>query len=1309
MVSLKKIGLLACLTVLVGCTRPQENSAPVSFSVPMKKLSSQNSSSSSSVLTYAAVNVSGDKMDKIICSYDHEIRSSQGGCKFNANEAGTTLDITIDDVTNGDGRLFQVLLAYDTSTGGSVSFKYAEGLSRVPADGNSLTLTLQDIGGTQGGGKVYGRYLDGSGSGPTDIVNVVMTPKEGSPSMVIQQAEMYAGWFRAFALETTTFDYILKTSQVSIFTQPMNKSTFTTKAGNSSGAMMVDGVSDFNVWGFFGSSTATTGKTASMSACGGTEFTSCLSKDAKFTGPFRQNASSGLMLDVLTSPDRVRWALLPGVDSTVMDSVSVYVSPTDLTDAQLSELVMSRGFNCAAYADASKYPLVQKIGEVSVTGTQSQTTTGPHVPNPKRPLVICPKVGGVLKTAAIVSPQLDNDGGCSDCKYFRFELTSPALSQGDSYKAPANSCVPVTVRIFKGHGISSDASVATSFVWSNPSWGSLYTSSDCISGAISNPTISFSASSHINNGSYYVKTGSTAMTGQQITATSYSGEQPQITFSPQYNLIDILQTSLGWDAPSTVLMNACYQVAIGAYMGGDTLVPSLGTALSVSVSASSDTKFYSTAAQCASDISGTVGTYSGYSIWSPNPGNPIWMKKPTATAFTVSSSAPGYTEGVKSIAIGSGNAQLVSFKMDYPSPMTVGVCTPVAVIAVNENGVETPITDAVTVRLGLTAGNGEFYSTSGCYSALGGSMGPEITINAGDSRARVYFRTSSNTTIAFYMSAGMGVDSIGNSATAPVTIPSGLNYATLQPPNLPATVMGSHNFPIAMAVTSNISGIKCYRYSSSPNWADDGTCSSQFNLSTKVFSWSATSAASDMSSSYRYYFGTQTDYYNSIGAHFNPAALYKSNLNMPLDTSEQGLRIVDCAGVVINADGVNDFATINAALTSNPVVCLGRGTSSTFAGTVGTPYINMPSSGKTLVGWLDPTTNYARAIILQGYPEYSVVKVVASSSIISIVSNFIINKPASSSTVSFGIQALGTSPSQSVKSYNNFYALTGGAVSGGGITTPGTAISSVGDVFNVASVSSGPVYGFESSAGSTSHRLFAPTFNLLSNASTYSIAISNSANSVSNTVRMVGAAISGSGVAILGSASNSSYPALTTCHQCKINLAANAYAGAAMGGVTGLIPNIMLTTYAKFQIFESQWVNAEDSPMVYFDGSPSNTYSLVEVQSSVINQLAAASFAKLPSTYTPRFVFQGSHFYSAVGSQYAIQGTPSPYLYVDTAVSAGYGNNVFCGADASNKWNPALFQASIFSSGQQFTVPASILTTSNLRGSLRLCQGTHAP
>ena len=54
-----------------------------------------------------------------------------------------------------------------------------------------------------------GRYLSSAGSGPTGIFNVTFPPPGGKPPMIVQQNEIFAGYFSTFGLQTVPFNYTM--------------------------------------------------------------------------------------------------------------------------------------------------------------------------------------------------------------------------------------------------------------------------------------------------------------------------------------------------------------------------------------------------------------------------------------------------------------------------------------------------------------------------------------------------------------------------------------------------------------------------------------------------------------------------------------------------------------------------------------------------------------------------------------------------------------------------------------------------------------------------------------------------------------------------------------------------------------------------------------------------------------------------------------------------------------------------------------------------------------------------------------------
>ncbi len=105
------------------------------------------------------------------------------------------------DVPSGSARLIQILGALQVtqaSFGSAMTFEYGDVTQNLSPGNVSISMSLSSIGGTVGQGTIKGRYLNSDGTAPTGIVYLEYVPV-GRPPMIVDQAEIFNGYFDAFA------------------------------------------------------------------------------------------------------------------------------------------------------------------------------------------------------------------------------------------------------------------------------------------------------------------------------------------------------------------------------------------------------------------------------------------------------------------------------------------------------------------------------------------------------------------------------------------------------------------------------------------------------------------------------------------------------------------------------------------------------------------------------------------------------------------------------------------------------------------------------------------------------------------------------------------------------------------------------------------------------------------------------------------------------------------------------------------------------------------------------------------------------
>jgi len=205
--------LLALLFVSVGmqvaCSRSGGGTqSTVALQLP-KTLKSSGPSAQAVTLVaqHVVVNITASDITPAIQVLDSN-HSSGKDCDPN-NPAPTSISMS---VNQGLSRLVQVLVAYcdPSSSGGGFTIYYGDVTQDFTSAAVNVALSIGQIGGTTGGqGGFIGRYLNAAGTGPTGKVNMMYQPP-GKPAMIIQQQEIFGGWFNFFGLQSQPFNFVLQ-------------------------------------------------------------------------------------------------------------------------------------------------------------------------------------------------------------------------------------------------------------------------------------------------------------------------------------------------------------------------------------------------------------------------------------------------------------------------------------------------------------------------------------------------------------------------------------------------------------------------------------------------------------------------------------------------------------------------------------------------------------------------------------------------------------------------------------------------------------------------------------------------------------------------------------------------------------------------------------------------------------------------------------------------------------------------------------------------------------------------------------------
>jgi hypothetical protein len=193
------------LLAFAGCTRraPQSN---VSMSIALPDAKNVDTKSrvqrdGTSTLTYQAlrVNITGSGISPAIF-----YKWDAGGSATATAPSAISLS-----VPQGSARTIVVLGVLKDSSG-NMYFQYGSTVVDLNAAAVDVSITLTALGGASSGeGKIMGQYLTSAGAGPTDIINIYFNPPGSLPPVLVEQSEMFNGFFSVFGLNNVNFTYTL--------------------------------------------------------------------------------------------------------------------------------------------------------------------------------------------------------------------------------------------------------------------------------------------------------------------------------------------------------------------------------------------------------------------------------------------------------------------------------------------------------------------------------------------------------------------------------------------------------------------------------------------------------------------------------------------------------------------------------------------------------------------------------------------------------------------------------------------------------------------------------------------------------------------------------------------------------------------------------------------------------------------------------------------------------------------------------------------------------------------------------------------
>ncbi len=199
----KNLRIFFALLLILGsafassCTRSANGESQVKLLFPSSENLKNGFSSSSTVEmpAHVAVNISGKEFPTIFWSWD-----SHGSSDIVAPPG---VSIT---VPQGTARLIQVLYVTADSDH-NLYFYYSDVTQDLTSAAVPVAITVSAITSSSTQGKLVGRYLNSTGSGPTGVLNTYFTPAAGRPPMIVDQNEIFGGWFSAFLLPSINFTY----------------------------------------------------------------------------------------------------------------------------------------------------------------------------------------------------------------------------------------------------------------------------------------------------------------------------------------------------------------------------------------------------------------------------------------------------------------------------------------------------------------------------------------------------------------------------------------------------------------------------------------------------------------------------------------------------------------------------------------------------------------------------------------------------------------------------------------------------------------------------------------------------------------------------------------------------------------------------------------------------------------------------------------------------------------------------------------------------------------------------------------------
>ena len=1322
--------LLATVVFINACTRAEKEKSAASFSIPVKmtKMLKGDSSTVKRLdysLNYVALNITSSGMADIFCAYDYEFKKSRGECNFKSELDGS-LSVQL-EITNGSNRLFQVVTANrdDMDPNGSMTFYYADSLVSLSGSDVSVPLTLEELNGgiSQSSGHISGRYITGgtvnNPVGPTGIMELKLKPKDGKPAVIIQQTEMYSGWFQAFGLESTAFEYSIRpagqaTAPILMFGRPMKKVDFValsvglnlnTKVQNkgieasaAGGAAIAistgnNGGNEYEVVGFYAHSSAinallvgkvTTATGSCASVVGKTAFENCMSFQDHFQGPFKAVDSYGAMLGfagAFPSPTNVTWSLLPGIvtaDNSVIDGITVLQASFDLDPDDRDKLLMDRAFNCEAY---------KALPGVVATEIASNVTTKLFTPGldqsdmDLRPIAICPRKGGKLRSSAVTFPDFNDHGGGgggASGPYLRIELNYSQVNM-DKYVVASNGCYPVNIASYVGYG-SPMPSSENLVMDLSATWGTFHYDSNCADSPASQPTsVNIPIGYQSNMRPLFFQPTAAASINQVFTLANYDTTVDAYTYQSDYNKVDIVVPEITYRGPTQVVQNLCYEGTMSLEIPGGGSFPYAGGSKSLGVSVNnSEIIIYNTRSDCTGSIN--PQTSIGITVI-PGSGNGFQFsfKKIVSSMHNITGFDPAaiFTNKTFGVSIGSGTSTPAKYRISGPTNMELGACYAFKIESVNDSNTVVPAKDALLVAFDPSP-FGEFYSNGSCS----GYENFSYTIMQNYTETMFFYKPiKTGNAISFPMPPSANTLPVGSNPDRVVTYPLANSpygaYLEIVRPKYPQSrngaaevILGSHQFPypvhFVIPSDANVSCSTDY----GATWSD---CGGQLHADTKVYD-------------FRY-----SDFTN-----YNKLRVSRGGNQKDYEVQDFFKNVDHRICDEVQSSSAN-FTMINSnsAIQAATTVCFGSGTgpSSFSKGGGADTSLALGAASKNLIGYIDFSTGDLTTTFVAA-PSLTSVDASSMSGNTVLIANFKFQlNPAGS----VGIGATGN-PSGLIESRGNLY-------DGGNTPTQFSAVD-IGagygglifhsrlDIFKIVANASGAV-GLN--LNRAMHEISQASFTLISTASELAkgITVLNaSGNTTATTVTISDSKFTGSGNFIYvegDTVASSNWPTIDISTSEFNNVNTHAL------GYSLYLKNSFAFQFAGNKVFHSAPVASVKMYMDDIDGRAQNvTFSNNRFVNSTDQSsiLFVTDYGNLSN-----FNMLSNQFVKATGGgstakaiNFNVAGGGDTYF--DVLYGPGDGKNLFCGVSGSATWAQSYIGNTIYSSGMEFIPPAVSNTAS---------------